>query len=202
MDFWPYVVVILSSYAAGSIPFALWITRWKAGIDVRLAGSGHVGATNAMRAAGWWAGILVMVLDLSKGFLALQITRALSLSPLMLGLSAALVVIGHCWPFLANFRGGMGMAAGGGALLAVWPLGFVLAIGLGAMMQLVIRHSARGNVATALMLTPLWIAFGASEQMIAVSIGAGLIVALRSSSDWNRTYQELWFDRSEPDQGS
>ena len=86
MDVWPNIVVLLLSYVLGSIPFALWITRWKAGIDVRQAGSGHAGATNAMRAAGWWVGILVMALDLGKGFLALQLARSLTPSPLMLGL--------------------------------------------------------------------------------------------------------------------
>jgi len=202
MKILPYAAVPVLSYLIGSIPFALWITRWKAGIDVRKTGSGHAGATNVMRAAGWGAGILVMVLDLAKGYAVLRIALAWTPAAWMLGLSAALLVIGHCWPLFANFRGGMGMAAGGGALLAAWPLGFILAIGLGALMQLVIRHSARGNIATALLLTPLWLLFGASGQMVAVSIGAGTIVALRAASDWKRVYRERWFDRGESTEGN
>jgi len=195
MSFLPYILVPLASYLIGSLPFALWITRWKTGADLREAGSGHAGATNAMRSGGWGAGILVMLLDLGKGFLALSLAQAWTPQPLMLGLSAALLIAGHCWPVLAGFRGGMGMAPGGGALLAVWPLGFVLAIGLGALMQLIIRHSARGNIATAVLLAPLWLLFGAGARMVAVAIGAGAIVALRAGSDWGRVYRELWFDR-------
>jgi glycerol-3-phosphate acyltransferase PlsY len=199
MSILPYLAVIMSSYLLGALPFALWITRWKTGADVRSVGSGHAGATNVMRATGWATGILVLVLDLAKGYLGLWIALQLTPEPVMLGISAALIVIGHCWPVFAVFRGGMGMAAGGGALLAIWPLGFILGIGLGALMQLVIRHSARGNIATAILLPPLWLLFGAGSGMIAVSVGAGLIVALRALSDWNRVYRELWFDRSEPD---
>jgi glycerol-3-phosphate acyltransferase PlsY len=200
MNILPYLAVILSSYFIGAIPFALWITRWKTGIDVRSVGSGHAGATNAMRATGWGTGILVMLLDLAKGYAGLWITLQLTPVPAMLGVSAALIVIGHCWPVFAGFRGGMGMASGGGALLAVWPLGFILGIGLGALLQLLIRHSARGNIATAILLPPIWLLFGANGGMIAVAIGAGLFVALRALSDWNRVYRELWFDRGESEQ--
>jgi glycerol-3-phosphate acyltransferase PlsY len=193
----PIAAVLLCSYGIGSIPFAVWLTRWKTGNDIRQTGSGHAGATNAMRAAGWTTGILVMALDLAKGFLVVRIAMAWTPEPALLAISAALLVIGHCWPVFSGFRGGMGMAPGGGALLAVWPLGFVLAIGLGALLQLAIKHSARANIATAILLTPIWLLFGAGPQTVAVAIGAGAVVALRAASDWNRVYRELWFDRGE-----
>ena len=134
---------------------------------------------------------------MAKGFLVTRIAMTWASTPVLLGLSAALLVIGHCWPVFAGFQGGMGMAPGGGALLAIWPFGFVLAIGLGASMQLLIRHSARGNIATAILLPPLWLLFGAEPQMVTVSIGASTIVAVRAASDWHRVYRELWFDRGE-----
>ncbi len=188
-------VAILIAYALGSLPFAVWITRWTTGGDIRQTGSGHAGATNVMRSAGWVAGIAVLLLDLGKGYLAMRLAMHLVQGLLGLGLAAGALVIGHCWPVLAGMRGGMGMATGGGALLAIWPFGFILGVGLAAIMQILIRHSARGNFTGGLLLTPLWWIFRASPEALAIAAGVGIIIALRATSNWNREYRELWFDR-------
>lgn len=183
------------AYLLGSLSFAVWITRWKTGIDVRTVGSHHATATNTMRTAGWAAGIVVMVLDVAKGFLAVWLALRFGGWRFAPAVAVGLVVVGHCWPMFAGFRGGMGMGSGSGGLLAVWPFGFVLAIGLGAACQLIIRHSARANVVTGLLLSPLWIVFGAHPQAWSVAAVAGLVVAYRALSDWDRVYRELWWDR-------
>ena len=183
------------AYLLGSIPFAILVTRMKAGVDVRGSGSGHAGATNAMRSAGWAAGMVVMVMDIGKGYLAVWLAARFGGTGAASIVAAACVVIGHCWPIFAGFRGGMGMASGAGALLAVWPLGFVLAIGLGSALQLLLKHSARGNVVTGLLLMPLWALFGANGTQLGVALAVGLVISGRALSDWNRVYRELWFDR-------
>ena len=183
------------AYLLGSIPFALLVTRVQAGIDVRSQGSGHAGATNTMREAGWAAGIAVMLADIGKGYLAVWLAANFGGTIAAPITAAASVVVGHCWPIFAGFRGGMGMASGGGALLAVWPLGFVLAVGLGAALQLLIKHSARGNVVTGLLLMPLWLIFRVDTVLLGVALAAGLVISIRALSDWNRVYRELWFDR-------
>jgi len=189
------LVVGAIAYSLGSIPFAVLITRWKAGIDVRSVGSGHAGATNTMRAAGWGAGILVLVLDLAKGYFAVWLAQRLGGSEYTLALAAGMVMIGHCWPLYAGFRGGMGMASGGGALLAIWPLGFVLAVGLAVLLQLLIRHSARANFFTGLLLVPLWALFGIPGPLLVTTGVVGAIISFRAFSDWQRVYKELWLDR-------
>jgi len=183
------------AYGLGSIPFAVLITRWKAGIDVRSVGSGHAGATNTMRAAGWGAGVLVAALDLAKGYFAVRLAQQLGGSEYTLAVAAGMVVIGHCWPLCAGFRGGMGMASGAGALLTIWPLGFVLAVGLAVLLQLVIRHSARANFFTGLLLVPLWALFGAPCLLLVITGVVGAIISYRAFSDWQRVYKELWLDR-------
>ncbi len=183
------------AYLLGSIPFALLVTRVQAGVDVRSQGSGHAGATNTMRVAGWAAGIAVMLADIGKGYLAVWLAANFGGTITAPIAAAASVVVGHCWPIFAGFRGGMGMASGGGALLAVWPLGFVLAVGLGAALQLLIKHSARGNVVTGLLLMPLWLIFRVDPVLLGVALAVGLVISGRSLSDWNRVYRELWFDR-------
>jgi glycerol-3-phosphate acyltransferase PlsY len=195
-------IISVTAYLIGSIPFSILVTRVVTGEDVRAVGSGHAGATNTMRAAGWLPGIMVLILDLGKGALALWMADRLGASvfdpAIVRSAAAAFVVIGHCWPLFARFRGGMGMATGGGALFYVWPLGFVLGVGLGAASQLVVRHSARGNILTGVLLAPLWALFGRGWEQLGVAFAVGIVVALRAFSDWNREYRELWFDR-DPD---
>ena len=183
------------AYVIGSISFAVLVTRWKAGIDIRTIGSGHAGGTNTMRAAGWAAAILVAALDLLKGFFVVWLSPRFSGIELTTAVAAGMVVVGHCWPMFAGFRGGMGLASGAGALLAVWPLGFVLALGLDALLQLVVRHSARANFFTGLLLMPLWALFGASYQLLVIAAAVGVVISIRAFSDWRRVYKELWLDR-------
>jgi glycerol-3-phosphate acyltransferase PlsY len=195
VNFWEILLAGTIGYGLGSIPFAILVTYWRVGFDVRTIGSGHAGATNAMRAAGWGPGLLVAVLDLGKGFVAVWLTQKLGNSPLTPAIAAGAAVIGHCWPLYAGFRGGMGVASGAGGLLAIWPLGFVLAVGLGAFLQLIVRHSARANFLTGILLTPLWALFGANWSWLVATGFVGVVISLRALSDWRRIYKELWWDR-------
>lgn len=183
------------AYLLGSISFAVFLTRWKTGIDVRTQGSGHAGATNAMRTAGWGVGILVAVLDVGKGFLAVYMARQFGNLHWAPAIAAFMVCVGHCWPIFAGFQGGMGVGCAVGTMLAVWPFGFVLAVGLGALLQLTLRHSARANFFTGLLVAPVWALAGGKGPVVAVAVGAGVVVAYRALSDWRRVYRELWLDR-------
>ena len=194
------ILIWSGAYLIGSIPFAIIVTSLLRGIDVRSYGSGHAGATNTMRVAGWLPGIAVMCLDLGKGAFVASLALRYGSSAIVVWIASALVIAGHCWPIFASFRGGMGMAAAGGVLLILWPLGFVLGIGLAAAMQLIVRHSARANIATGALLAPLWFLFGASVLQIGAAIASSMVVIIRASSDWNRTYREVWFDRQEDNQ--
>lgn len=195
MVVWNVIVAGVLGYTLGSIPFAILVTRWVAGIDVRDVGSGHAGGTNVMRAAGWGPGILVAALDFGKGYLAAWIAQRLGGVGITTAVAAGAVVIGHCWPIFARFRGGMGMGCGAGAILAIWPLGFVLGVGLGVSLQLIIHHSARANVFTGILLAPLWALFGATWPWLITAAAVGIVISYRALSDWNRVYTELWLDR-------
>jgi glycerol-3-phosphate acyltransferase PlsY len=189
----------LLGYLCGSLPFSVWITRLIKGVDVRAAGSGHATATNTIRQAGFGWGALVMVLDIAKGFfpiwLALNSLQASYLS-FVLPFTAAFTVIGHCWPVFAQFRGGMGLACLGGALLAVNPLDFLTALAVLIFLVLIIRHGARASVVLGLMLAPLFWITGRAGLTVSISAASGLVIAARFLIDWNRKYKELWLDRN------
>ncbi len=189
------IVFLILGYISGSLPFALWVTRLVKGIDVRDGGSGHVGATNTMRQAGWGPGLLVLVLDIGKGFLPTYLALHYRASDWIVALTAALVVVGHCWPVFAQFRGGMGLAAMGGTLLAIAPLYFGIGLGLLIALVLLIKHSARAGVFTGILLAPVFLLLGHRGVLILVAAATGLVTAIRFTIDWNRQYRELWLDR-------
>ncbi|MDO9130694.1 MAG: glycerol-3-phosphate acyltransferase [Anaerolineales bacterium] len=207
MDILPTLLATLGfgllGYLSGSLPFAIWITRLFKGVDVRDAGSGHATTTNTIRQAGFGPGALVLVLDIAKGFLptwlALHVEReGIPLHAWIAPLTAALVVIGHCWPLFAGFRGGMGNASAGGAILAANPLGFVVGLGILVALVLILRHSARASVLTGLLIAPAFWLLGLGNSAIWIAASTGLVIAYRFLIDWNRQYRELWLDREQP----
>ena len=123
------LLALAGAYILGSIPSAVWIGKALYGIDVREYGSGNAGATNTFRVLGKKAGIPVLLLDILKGFLALQIanvagnylpgTQQFINFKLALGIAA---LLGHIFPVFAGFRGGKGVATLLGILIGVQPM--------------------------------------------------------------------------------
>ena len=188
----------LLGYVLGSLPFAIWVTRLAKGVDVRDAGSGHATTTNTIRQAGFGWGALVFVLDIVKGFIPVWLALSVEqngIPPYIVPITAGLAVAGHCWPLFAQFRGGMGLATAGGALLAINPLAFVISLGILLLLTLTIRHSARAAVFTGLLIAPVLYLFNLRGTVIWMGVAIGLVIAIRFMIDWNRQYRELWLDR-------
>jgi acyl phosphate:glycerol-3-phosphate acyltransferase len=185
----------LLGYLSGSLPFSIWITRYVKGVDVRNAGSGHATTTNTIRQAGFGWGALVLILDISKGFLPTFFALKYSGVIWVVALTAACAVAGHCWPLFAQFRGGMGLATFGGALLAVNWFAFLIGLGLLLFLVITIRHGARASVFTGIMVAPLFWLFHLRGVEFRIAIVSGLVIAYRFLIDWNRKYRELWLDR-------
>lgn len=182
-------------YLAGSLPFSVWVTRRVKGVDVRDAGSGHATTTNTIRQAGFGWGALVLTLDIAKGFIPTWLALELSGETWVIALTAACAVIGHCWPLFAQFRGGMGLATFGGALLAVNWFASVIGLGLLLFLTLVIHHGARASVVTGILIAPVFWLFNLRGLELWIAVAGGLVIAYRFLIDWNRKYRELWLDR-------
>ena len=189
----------LFGYLCGSLPFAVWITRLVKGVDVRAAGSGHATATNTIRQAGFLPGALVFILDVAKGFvptwLALHYTQHLAPSGWIAALTAALAVVGHCWPLFAGFRGGMGLAPANGGMMAAFPFAILITYAMLGLLTLILRHSARASVIAGILIAPLLWLIGLRGPVLWIAAAVGLVVAVRFLIDWNRKYRELWLDR-------
>ena len=115
---------LLISYVLGSIPFSLIIGKVFFKKDVREFGSKNLGGTNTGRVLGKAAGVSVMALDHLKAIAAIFITKMIigyfapELMTLALCLSSLCIVIGHCYPIFAKFKGGKAVACSYGILFA------------------------------------------------------------------------------------
>src|SRR5262245_24027247 len=112
---------LAAAYLIGAIPMGFLVARAFGGVDIRQAGSGNIGATNVLRTLGKLPGVLTMVGDIAKGYVAVTVARALLPEPWGAAAGAVLAVVGNCWPVFLRFRGGKGVATGFGAFLALMP---------------------------------------------------------------------------------
>lgn len=119
-----YIFSAIVGYFFGALPFSYLVPKYIKGIDIRKIGSGNVGSTNVYRTCGVKIAALAFFLDLVKGFVPIMI------STIFWGRSAALLsgffcILGHCYSFMLNFKGGKGIATTGGVLLFLNPVLFV-----------------------------------------------------------------------------
>jgi glycerol-3-phosphate acyltransferase PlsY len=194
MNVYSFILPVLG-YLSGSLPFSIWVTRYVRSVDVRDAGSGHATTTNTIRQAGFGWGALVLILDITKGFIPTYLAFKYSGSTWVVAVTTACAVIGHCWPLFAQFRGGMGLATFGGSLLAVNWFAFVIGLGLLLLLTITIRHSARAAVFTGILIAPVFRLFNLRGIELWVALAGGIVIAVRFLIDWNRQYRELWLDR-------
>src|SRR5574337_843168 len=116
MDFLSLLPVAVSGYLLGSIPMGVILARVFGWDDPRHYGSGHTGAMNVSRRAGRSALVIVLLADLLKGALAVLLAQFMTIDPWAVTIAGIMAVLGHCWPVWLNFRGGMGLATGMGAV--------------------------------------------------------------------------------------
>ena len=103
-------------FLVGSIPSGYLLARLK-GVDIRMQGSGNIGATNISRALGKTSGLIILLADILKGLIAATILSYMfGLSPAW---GAAAAVYGHCFSVFLSFNGGKGVATAVGSLLGL-----------------------------------------------------------------------------------
>ena len=188
----------LLGYLSGSLPFSVWVTRFAKGVDVRDAGSGHATTTNTIRQAGFGWGAMVAILDLAKGLLPTLLAVRYSGEPWVIVLTAAMGVVGHCWPVFGQFRGGMGLAPFAGAMFVVNWVAVIVGLSLLLTLLFTLRHGARASVLTGILIAPLFWLLNLRGLELWIALACGIIISFRFLIDWNRKYRELWLDREKP----
>jgi len=178
------VVVVVSGYLIGSVPFG-WLLARAAGLgDIRAIGSGNIGATNVLRTGRKDIAALTLALDAAKGAVAVLVTDywAGTNWALVAGVAA---VIGHCTSVWMRGQGGKGVATGLSVVLVIaWPVGLACCAAWLLTARLSRLSSAGSIVAFAMapVLMLLWRGSAAGAAVAALSA----VVFLRHSGNISR----------------
>lgn len=173
-----YLIVAATAYLLGSVPTGFLVARMR-GVDLRTVGSGNIGATNAFRALGKTAGLVVLLADALKGFAACTWLCGLGLwllgragvpvgEPqayrLLAGLAA---VLGHNYTCWLRFKGGKGIATSAGVFAALAPLALLIALATWLVAFALTRYVSVGSLAAAVAL-PAAVWLTQSDRLLAV----------------------------------
>jgi glycerol-3-phosphate acyltransferase PlsY len=173
------------AYLLGSVP-AGFLLGYFAGVDVRKAGSGNVGATNVARVAGKKLGVLTLLIDAAKGFLPVYLAREIDLGDGVLGLVALSAFLGHLYPVFLKFQGGKGVATALGALLALVPAATGILVLVFLVVALAGRIVSLASIvaATAAPLAVWLLAYPAS--LVGITLVMGLMIVWRHRKNIRR----------------
>jgi len=171
-------IALVVAYLVGSIPFALLLVKLAGRGDVRKVGSGNVGATNALRAAGWKIALPVALADIGKGVLAVVLMREVTANPAWVYAAGVAAVVGHCFPVWLGFSGGKGVATGGGVFLTLALLPTLIVAALWIVVFAISRIVSLASVsaAAAFPLVMYFIRRPSPLVMIATVVAALVII--------------------------
>lgn len=196
MEFLTIGSIILFSYLLGSIPTGYWIGKASKGVDVREMGSGSTGATNVLRCIGKKEALVVLIVDIAKGFGPVALANYLEVSkvvplpdilPNLLGVIAAIFAIfGHSRSIFLNFSGGKSAATGLGTLLALHPLGALATLSVWLIVLFTSKIVSLASISAAIACPLAMYFLKAPDTIIGYAIVAFLYVTIRHKSNIKR----------------
>jgi glycerol-3-phosphate acyltransferase PlsY len=152
MPFFASLGILIVSYLIGSIPSGLLIVKFRTGKDIRQIESGRTGGTNAMRAAGLWAGLLTAILDILKAASCVWLTRFFfPTNHLLVSLTPCAAILGHNYSIFMierseggkiRLRGGAGGAPSVGGAFGLWFPSIFITVPVGALILFVIGYAS------------------------------------------------------------
>lgn len=164
-------IVIVAAYLIGAIPFSFIIAKI-AGVDIRTVGSGNVGATNVLRAAGKIPGVIAYALDIGKGVavvIAAHMVFTAFVAPLCIALETSYprwflicagfaAIIGHVFPIYLGFKGGKGVATSAGVMFILTPIPALCAIAFFLITLLLTKKTVSLASTAGVVTLPIFIA--------------------------------------------
>src|SRR6186713_1846940 len=191
------VLLIIAAYTIGSVPTAVWVSKYYFGIDIRDYGSGNAGATNTYRVLGPKWGTVVMIVDMLKGVIATSLWILIPFyvhqandwdrTNLMIGLGLA-AVAGHIFPIWAGFKGGKGVATLFGMILAIQPIVAVCCVGVFLLVLYLTRFVSLSSILSSVAFAVfILFIFDAKETLYrGFAIAVALMVVLTHQKNITR----------------
>lgn len=171
-----WVMPLVIGYLLGAMPLSWIVVRVATGVDLRQAGSGNVGATNALRVARWPVALLVAVLDVGKGAAAVFAVDLAGGGARATVLAAVASVVGHMYSCWLQFRGGKGVATTAGAFGLLAPLPTVVALMVFTLALMVMRIVSLASLfAVAALVVAAWAMSGSADVAVAATLTATLV---------------------------
>ena len=177
------MTVVVLAYLIGSIPFALILARRWGASDLRLVGSGNLGAANVMRASGVMAGILVAALDMAKGAAGVWLATRVSAGPGLPAAAGFAAIIGHIYPVWLRFRGGKGVATACGVFSLLTPLAIPPALAIFAAVVWMTKYISLGSMLASMALPPLAYVLGSPAPVVAAAVASSIVIVFRHRSN-------------------
>lgn len=179
------VVGVVASYLLGTMPSAIVVARSK-GVDITSFGSGNPGASNVGRALGMKWGALVFVLDAAKGAVPVAAALIASDARSIAYVCGAAAILGHIFPVTRAFKGGKGIATGGGVLLPLHP---PVMLGAVAFWLIAAKVTKKASVASIVVVPLVMVALavlGTPAWEIGALVGLGALIEIRHLSNIKR----------------
>jgi glycerol-3-phosphate acyltransferase PlsY len=168
------LVFLLLAYLLGSVPVGLVLSRLK-GRDPRTVGSGNIGATNVMRAAGKTLGIITLLGDAFKGFLPVLLAVHYGLPPMLAAGIGFAAFVGHLFPIYLKFKGGKGVATALGVFLALSPLAILIDFVLFLAVFLGWGYVSLGSLVGVACMPLILLLLGTPLEYVALSGAIGIL---------------------------
>jgi acyl phosphate:glycerol-3-phosphate acyltransferase len=180
----PNLLILLCAFLLGSLPTAYLFGLLFKKTDIRKAGSGNVGGMNIYRVAGLLPGLLTVLIDAGKGYLAVYIATVFSSELSVILLSGILVVLCHNYNPWLSYKGGKGLATTFGVFLFIYPLGIVYAIICAVLLTVVLRDVNTAFGSASLLLPVILLIEFREAAWVLFGLALAVIIATRHINDF------------------
>jgi glycerol-3-phosphate acyltransferase PlsY len=198
-----YLIVAVMAYLLGSIPFGYLLVRIFRGEDIRLSGSGNIGATNVARSGAKGLGIATLALDALKGALAVWLAALLARSKYnlcgdftqhpcahalrLMSVAALFAVLGHVFPVWLRFKGGKGVATALGVFCVLFPAAILVALAIFILIVAITRYVSLGSILGAIAFPAAAYFLQSTDAMsLVLASSVSLIVILKHHQNISR----------------
>ncbi|MDR0984995.1 MAG: glycerol-3-phosphate 1-O-acyltransferase PlsY [Endomicrobium sp.] len=183
------IIYIILSYLLGAIPFAYIITKLIKNVDIRNVNSGNVGTTNVIRTSGIYSGILTLILDVSKGVIAIYFARFINSSLIFISLVTIFVILGHMYSIFINFNGGKGVATTLGVFIVLTFIPTVVSVLIFIIIFIIFRYVSLASIIASISLPIILWLMNYNIKLVLLAILVCVFIILKHKDNIKRLFK-------------